>query len=156
MPVIFSHHMWVRKINISLTHTNTPSPLRFYSQKHAMITGGNILETKSGITDKVLSWYDPSYLIGQLAAFVQNVNWTPLQKNKRSDNVPYKSDHLLCCQMLRYRDQCLHCPLFQDDGQNGFGTSLTQLVSAIPCQQTELMFMWTRITYQHRICQQTV
>lgn len=50
----------------------------------------------------------------------------------------YKSHHLLCCQMLRCQDRCPHCPLFQDGGQNGFGTSLTQLVSATPCQRTEL------------------
>lgn len=49
-----------------------------------------------------------------------------------------KSHHLLCCQRRRCQDRCPHCPMFQAGGQNGFETSLTQLVSATPCQQTEL------------------
>lgn len=51
-----------------------------------------------------------------------------------------KSRHLLRCQMLRCQDQCPRCPMFPAGGQSGFGTSLTQLVSATPCQQTELMY----------------
>lgn len=50
-----------------------------------------------------------------------------------------KSHHLLHCQMLMCQDQCPRCLMFRAGGQNGFGTSLTQLASATPCQQTGLM-----------------
>lgn len=61
---------------------------------------------------------------------------------KQRFNTQAKSRHLLCCQMLRCQDQCPRCPLFQAGGQNGFGTSLTQLASATPCQQTELTYVY--------------
>ena len=61
-----------------------------------------------------------------------------------------KSHHLLCCQMLMCQDQCPHCPMFQAGGQSGFGTSLTQLVFATPCQQTELMYIGETGKWQQR------
>lgn len=66
------------------------------------------------------------------------------QKNKQ------KSHHLLCCQMPRCQDLCPRCPMFQADGQSDFGTSLTQLVSATPCQQIELMYVCNKGQWQKR------
>ncbi len=84
---------------------------------------------------------------------VQSANWsanTDRQTSKQCYTIrtagkgrASKSHHLLRCQMLRCQDQCPRCPMFQADGQNGFETSLTQLVSATPCQQTELyVHLW--------------
>lgn len=61
-----------------------------------------------------------------------------------------KANHLLCCQMLRCQDQCPRCPMFQVGSQTGFGTSLTQLVSATPCQHTELMYICETRQWQQR------
>lgn len=47
-------------------------------------------------------------------------------------------DHLLCCQTRRCRVQCPRCQLFQDGGQNGFGTFPRPPASATPCQRSEL------------------
>lgn len=63
----------------SHTHQHTSSTEISFSNACRENRGG-YFENETGITDKVLSQYDPSYLTEQLAAFVQNVNRSTIAK----------------------------------------------------------------------------
>lgn len=91
-PVIISTtSVCAWKLNLSITHIRTPSPLRFNSPKHSYKNRARALEVKFGVTGEGPCCYDPSYLIEQRAAFLHSENWNSAVNNeKRVEQTMFK------------------------------------------------------------------